>query len=131
MIYTTGGMRVARVSLVSGSGETVFDEFVQLDHDLGVHVLDFNTRFSGITPEAYAEKARLSLGQIRQRLDKIMDRDTILVGHALENDLKTLRIVHGRCVDTVELFPHKNGRPYKRALRDLYVTHPFVTTNHY
>lgn len=50
-----------------------------------------------------------------------MDSETILIGHALDNDLKTLRIIHHRCVDTVVLYPHSLGAPYRRALRDLYV----------
>jgi hypothetical protein len=29
-----------------------------------------------------------------------MDSETILIGHALQNDLKALGIVHGRVVDT-------------------------------
>lgn len=37
MIYTTGGMRVARVSLVDGSGTEVFDELVRMDP--GVEVM--------------------------------------------------------------------------------------------
>jgi len=37
MIYTTGGMRVARVSIVDGSGKEVFDEFIRMDDD--VHVM--------------------------------------------------------------------------------------------
>lgn len=30
---------------------------------------------------------------------------TLQVGHTLENDLKALRLVHGRCIDTSFLFP--------------------------
>lgn len=37
MIYTTGGSRVARVSVVDGSGTEVFDEFVRMDE--GVEVM--------------------------------------------------------------------------------------------
>lgn len=37
MVYTTGGMRVARVSIVDGSGQEVFDEFIRMDD--GVHVM--------------------------------------------------------------------------------------------
>ena len=37
MIYTTGGMRVARVSVVDGNGEEVFDKQVKMDE--GVHVM--------------------------------------------------------------------------------------------
>lgn len=37
MIYTTGGLRVARVSVIDGKGKQVFDELVRMDD--GVHVM--------------------------------------------------------------------------------------------
>lgn len=37
MIYTTGGFRVARVSIVDGSGKEVFDQLIRMDD--GVHVM--------------------------------------------------------------------------------------------
>lgn len=46
-----------------------------------------------------------------------------MIGHALDNDLKTLRIIHHQCVDTAILFPHRAGPPYRRALRDLVREH--------
>ncbi len=142
MIYSTGGMRVARVSVIDSAGKEIFDELVRMDE--GVEVMfvfpssscigadtlgsdsDFNTRFSGITPEAY-DSAILPLASIRESLDVFIDSDTIIIGHALENDLKTLRMIHHRCVDTAVMFPHKSGAPYRRALRDLYV-HTFLYT---
>ena len=36
MIYTTGGFRVARVSVVDASGESVFDEFIKMDDGVKV-----------------------------------------------------------------------------------------------
>ncbi|KAI0773440.1 Rexo1 protein [Irpex lacteus] len=120
MIYTTGGMRVARVSVVDGAGKEVFDELVRMDE--GVEVIDFNTRFSGITPESYAT-AVLPLTSIRQSLDLLINSNTIIIGHALDNDLKTLRMVHHRCVDTVAMFPHHLGPPYRKALRHLAKEH--------
>jgi RNA exonuclease 1 len=36
MIYTTAGMTVARVSVVDGSGNQVFDQFVRLDDGVKV-----------------------------------------------------------------------------------------------
>lgn len=36
MIYTTGGMRVARVSIVDGDGNEVFDEHVRMDEGVSV-----------------------------------------------------------------------------------------------
>ncbi|KAF8076496.1 ribonuclease H-like domain-containing protein [Lyophyllum atratum] len=116
MVYTTGGMRVARVSVVDGAGGEVFDQIVRMDP--GVEVIDYITRFSGITAEILA-KAILPLASIRKSLDSFIDRDTILIGHALDNDLKTLRIIHHNCIDTVTLFPHRMGAPYRRSLKDL------------
>ncbi|KAI0661013.1 ribonuclease H-like protein [Cubamyces menziesii] len=116
MIYTTGGMRVARVSVVDSAGKEIFDEYVRMDE--GVEVIDFNTRFSGINEENYAT-AVLPLASIRQSMDAFINARTIIIGHALENDLKTLRMIHHRCVDTAVLFPHTAGPPYKRALRAL------------
>ncbi|KAI0335436.1 ribonuclease H-like protein [Cubamyces sp. BRFM 1775] len=116
MIYTTGGMRVARVSVVDSAGKEIFDEYVRMDE--GVEVIDFNTRFSGINEENYAT-AVLPLASIRRAMDAFLNARTIIIGHALENDLKTLRMIHHRCVDTAVLFPHTAGPPYKRALRAL------------
>ncbi|KAG1806725.1 ribonuclease H-like protein [Suillus plorans] len=124
MIYTTGGMRVARVSVVDGSGKQVFDELVRMDD--GVEVIDYNTRFSGITQEEHAQ-ATLSLSSIRKSLDAFINHHTIIIGHALHNDLNTLRIIHHQCVDTAIIFPHRAGPPYRRSLRDLAKEHLGLT----
>lgn len=65
----------------------------------------------------------MQLSSIRESLDSLINRSTIIIGHALDNDLKTLRIVHHRCVDTALLpaFRHPQGPPYRRALRQLSV----------
>jgi RNA exonuclease 1 len=39
------------------------------------------------------------------------------VGHAVENDVKALKVLHGNIIDTAMLFPHPRGPPYKSALR--------------
>lgn len=52
-------------------------------------------------------------------MDAFISSETIIIGHALENDLKTLRMIHHRCVDTAVLFPHPAGAPYRRALQAL------------
>jgi RNA exonuclease 1 len=139
MVYTTGGFRIARVSVVDVRGEQVFDELIKMDD--GVEVVcviitlfsprnsytsltqddtsDLNTRFSGIHPEEYAARAKLPLGAIQRALGRLIGADTILIGHALDNDMRVLRLVHRRVVDTAVLFPHSRGPPYRRALRDL------------
>lgn len=42
MVYTTGGMRVARVSVVDGAGNEIFDEQVRMDD--GVVILSVSPR---------------------------------------------------------------------------------------
>lgn len=86
--------------------------------DLRFAYSDYITRFSGITAENYV-KAILPLISIRASLDAFINSDTILIGHALDNDLKTLRMIHTKCVDTAILLPHQAGAPYRRALKDL------------
>ena len=44
MIYTTGGMRVARVSVVDAAGKEVLDEFVRMDEGVEVMYVDFRFR---------------------------------------------------------------------------------------
>jgi RNA exonuclease 1 len=80
---------------------------------------DFNTRFSGIRSEEYGTLAVLPLKSARRALAQFVGADTILIGHSLDNDLRALRLVHRRVVDTCALFPHPRGPPFRRALRDL------------
>ncbi len=50
----------------------------------------------------------------------MMDADTILCGHSLENDLKALRFTHPFLIDTAIAFQRtRNGNCYKEKLRDL------------
>jgi hypothetical protein len=41
--------------------------------------------------------------------------------HRLDNDLKALRLIHTRIIDTAIMYPHERGPPYRRALKDVYV----------
>ncbi|QRV73177.1 exonuclease domain protein [Ceratobasidium sp. AG-Ba] len=114
MIYTTAGMSLARVSVIDGAGKSVYDKLVKMDP--GVEVLDYNTRFSGVKS---LDDAKVDLDGVRRELRKLIGPETILIGHALENDMRALRMVHLKVVDTTVLFPHGSGFPYRRALRDL------------
>lgn len=44
---------------------------------------------------------------------------TPVLGHGLENDLNAVRIVHPTLVDTVLLYPHKGGLPFRNGLKTL------------
>ena len=83
---------------------------VLIDALVGVapyEVVDFKTRFSGITAEEYyptlkrgPPAAFRDWKAARQALFRYVDKETVLVGHALHNDLRVLRVIHTRCVDS-------------------------------
>ncbi|KAI8929171.1 ribonuclease H-like domain-containing protein [Entophlyctis helioformis] len=112
MSYTTAGMEVTRVTITDWNGNSLLDELCRPDNP----VLDLNTAWSGITS---LESARYNLAGIRAQMDKFMSQDTIIIGHGLENDMRTLRIEHRRIIDTVHVFPHPNGLPYRFSLKRL------------
>ena len=138
--YTTFGLELIRLTAIAWpTGNHLVDVLVR---PLG-EVLDFNSRFSGVWPEDYAEAleaSRLkSAGQkpkpsgaakvpldivespaeARALLFKYISPTTPLIGHALENDLKAMRIIHPCIVDTVALFPHGQGLPKRNSLKML------------
>ncbi|EGF99371.1 uncharacterized protein MELLADRAFT_79500 [Melampsora larici-populina 98AG31] len=126
LVYTTAGMSIARVTIIvpkttSEGGiefESLLDEFVRLPKS--VKIIDLNTRFSGIQSEGELETAKFDLNELRVELVNLgVDSGTVICGHGLENDLKALRIVHHRCIDTVDLFPHPRGLPMRMSLKKL------------
>ncbi|GMT14857.1 hypothetical protein PFISCL1PPCAC_6154, partial [Pristionchus fissidentatus] len=114
MVYTTWGPALARVSVVDMNDDLVLDLLVRPSHKL----IDANSRFSGLQPEQ-VEGAESTLEEAREKLFELVNSETLLIGHSLESDLKAMRIVHHRVVDTSVVFPHRCGPPLKRALRNL------------
>ncbi|CAD7000409.1 putative exonuclease GOR [Ceratitis capitata] len=118
MVFTGRGLEVARVTVVDWNGQLIYDHFVQ---PIGA-VVDYNTRFSGITAGDLSRKENKylkSLTEVQKDLLKLITADTILIGHGLENDLSVLRMVHKRIVDTSYEFPHPLGFPYRCSLKSL------------
>ncbi|KAL7327594.1 RNA exonuclease 3 [Mucor circinelloides] len=116
MGYTTAGMELIRLTAVDEDMKVLVDELV-LPYNM---IVDLNSHYSGITT---LKGVKFDLDGLRKELFKYIDQDTIIVGHGLENDLNALRIVHTNVIDTVALFPHKNGLPYRNSLRGLTAAH--------
>ncbi|KAK6332650.1 RNA exonuclease 3 [Orbilia blumenaviensis] len=120
MAFTTKGFEVIRLTATRfPTYETIVDILVQPYGE----VLDLNTRFSGVTQEQFDTalpynpsapnsdpktlyRASSPL-EAREILFKHIDSSTILIGHALDNDLKCMRIIHQRIVDTAVMYRHR------------------------
>ncbi|EAT45130.1 AAEL003572-PA [Aedes aegypti] len=114
MCYTTGGLELTRVTVVDINEKTVYDALVKPTNK----VIDYNTRFSGIT-EQMLKNTTTNLHNVQAVLLSMFNSETILVGHSLESDFKALKLIHDVVVDTSVLYPHKMGPPKKRALKTL------------
>ncbi|KZS17809.1 Uncharacterized protein APZ42_015751 [Daphnia magna] len=114
MCYTTEGGEVLHVTVVSSECEKVLDTLVKPTNP----VLDYNTRFSGISEQ----DLRCVTTTLRDVQDILLDKfsnKTILIGHSLDGDLRALRLIHDTVIDTGVVFPHSQGPPFKRALKTL------------
>ncbi|CAI6332641.1 unnamed protein product [Periconia digitata] len=132
MAYTTYGLELMRLTVVSWPDpKPLVDVLVR---PLG-HVLDFNTRFSGITAQQFLdakpydpENPKPVKHDLRIVDSPMLARDlllshispqTPLIGHAIENDLNAVRLIHPTIIDTVILFPARGGPPFRNSLKNL------------
>ncbi|XP_060933880.1 RNA exonuclease 1 homolog [Limanda limanda] len=118
MCYTKQGLELTRVTVVDAEMKVIYDTFVKPI----TKVVDYNTRFSGVTQEDL-ESATITLRDVQAVLLSMFSAESILIGHSLESDLFALKLIHSSVVDTAIVFPHRLGLPYKRALRNLMAEH--------
>ncbi|GET86443.1 hypothetical protein, conserved [Leishmania tarentolae] len=121
MVEVEGGeSALARATLVDVlTGNVVLDLLVKPRQ----RITDYRTRFSGIDA-ATLESVSSTLADCQRALQSIVDTQTFVVGHSLENDFKACKCVPNCYVlDTTWLFPHPAGLPYKNALRFLAQRH--------
>ncbi|XP_062582976.1 RNA exonuclease 1 homolog, partial [Saccostrea cucullata] len=114
MVYTQGGVELARVTVTDCENNSVYETLVRPDRK----IIDYNTRFSGITKEDMVG-VTTTIRDVQAVLLSLFTEKTILIGHSLESDLAAVKIIHDTVVDTSVVFPHRLGPPYKRALKTL------------
>lgn len=143
MGYTTYGMELIRLTAVAWpSGKELVDVLVR---PLGI-VIDLNSRFSGVWPEAFTNAIPYDLNSFlpptskvdgnqsslrivsspekaRELLCRFLTPDTPLIGHAIDNDLNAVRLCHPTIVDSVLLYPHPRGLPMRYGLKMLASRH--------
>ncbi|KAF3173343.1 RNA exonuclease 3 [Orbilia oligospora] len=145
MAFTTKGFEVIRLTATRfPTYEPIVDILVQPYGE----VLDLNTRFSGVTQEQFDTalpyynsslpnkddpKVLLRASsplEAREILFTYIDSSTIIIGHSLDNDLKCMRIIHPRVVDTALLYRHRTPG-LRFSLKYLVKTHlgRFIQTN--
>ncbi|KAG0044816.1 hypothetical protein BGZ83_009912 [Gryganskiella cystojenkinii] len=112
MVRTTAGSEVTRVTVINDKGETIYDELVMPENP----VVDYLTQYSGMTKEQL-EGVTTRLEDVQKKLQTMVDYDTILLGHSLENDMKVLKFAHPFIIDTCIVFHHTRGPPFKASLK--------------
>jgi hypothetical protein len=138
MAYTTLGLELVRLTAVSWpAGDPLLDVLIRPYGE----ILDLNTRFSGVSPTQWANaishspstnpsdltpdptSTALSIVSspaiARSMLFSLLTPTTPLLGHAIDNDLNSCRIIHPFIIDTVLLFPHPRGLPIRYGLKML------------
>lgn len=114
MGFTSRGFELLRITAIDFvSGEEVFDILVKPKGE----VLDLNTRWSGI---AEIKEEALTFEDSIELLGEIVDANTVMIGHGLENDMNSMRLIHEKIVDTAILYPkHKATPTFRYSLKQL------------
>jgi DNA polymerase III epsilon subunit-like protein len=131
MCQTAAGHQLARVTLVDDSDAVLLDAVVKPV----LPITDYLTQFSGMTPALIAG-ATHSFEEAQEAVRAILDGDGLpasaagppaapafVVGHSVDGDLRSLRLVHSRVLDTSIAYLHPAGLPIRHALRHLVRTH--------
>ena len=102
MCYTTNGFEAIKISVVDYAGNLVYDSHIKPS----APITDMNTEFHGIQSKDLENKDLPNLAKVQQKLQSLIGCDTILCGHSLDSDLKVLKIIHEKIVDTSAIYPH-------------------------
>lgn len=117
MVTTTAGTELAHIVVIDSDFKTLVNRYVKPKNE----ITDYLTVFSGISQYTYQENDFVDLEAVQNELSTLMNKNTILIGHGLENDLHALQIVHDKCVDTSVLFQRQTH--FKTSLKTLVYEH--------
>ncbi|KAG9067235.1 hypothetical protein KI688_012017 [Linnemannia hyalina] len=112
MCLTEHGSELTRITLIGEDGKVIYDELVLPTNP----ITDYLTKYSGMTAERLSG-VTTRLADVQKRLKELIDYDTILVGHSLENDMKVLKFAHPFIIDTARVYHHTRGPPSRPSLK--------------
>ena len=78
---------MTKVTMVNMECEIVYETLVKPPRP----ITDYNTRFSGLVPEDFTH-IHVTLQDVQQDILSLVSDATILIGHSLESDLRTLKV---------------------------------------
>ncbi|XP_045160392.2 exonuclease GOR-like [Mercenaria mercenaria] len=113
-VHTVKGLEVCKVSLIDTQLNVVYNKFCLPTSE----IVDYNTIWSGITTSDLEGVTR-TCDEMRDELLEFISADTVVVGHGLNHDFISLKIIHDKAVDTIMLYPHNRGLPLRRSLKEL------------
>eukprot|EP01080_Neovahlkampfia_damariscottae_P005940 gene5940-9770_t len=108
MCLTEKGSELTRITLIGhklndkfeSKNKLILDKFVKPS----TKIIDYLTQYSGVT-ENHLKNVTTTLEDIQKELLSIISSDTVLIGHSLENDLKSVKMIHKTIIDTSVLYP--------------------------
>lgn len=104
-------LELGRITLLDKKGKIILDEIVQPKGK----ITNYKTEYSGLTKDSF--KNSIPFYEAQNKILNFISKETILIGHALFNDLKILKIYHPYLIDTSRLFRTKDN--YKICLKSL------------
>ena len=110
------GKALARLSIVSGTDASlkIFDSLVKPY----LPITNYRTRINGIKEEDLKD-CTFTLRHAQHMMLKLCSEETVIIGHALHNDLISLKMDHNRVVDTALLYQSEDDSSKTCSLRDL------------
>jgi RNA exonuclease 1 len=108
------GKELVRLSLVGITKDFVFDTLVRPLHP----IVDLRTGIHGVTME-HLETVEFTAKHAQDAMLALCCPETVIIGHALHNDLAALRLSHAKVVDTALIFGVKDEPGKIPALRDV------------
>ncbi|EAL61779.1 RNA exonuclease 1 [Dictyostelium discoideum AX4] len=127
MCRTEGGqLELTRISIVNEQKKVVLNELVLPEKP----IIDYLTQYSGITADTLKNVTN-RLSDIHAKLEKLVGVDTVLIGHSLENDLKAMKFIHRKIIDTSILYPTgSSGKFSLKYLTKKYLNRIIQSTKH-